>query len=159
MRRFFVFTLSLLFSTVCLFLTTVEALDSNYKFATKFNGTVYGESNVWTWFDATSETAHSDYAVYVWNDGPGSVKYYATYTVKVVWNGGSVTPKPREKSGLVHANNSGADNDDGRSYLLRNKNPGRGRISATTLLEVRHIPTNVKRAWPLASTATAFTLQ
>jgi len=159
MKRFFLFTLIALFATVCLFPPTLEALNSDYKYATKFGGTVYGEANVWTWFDASSEIAHSDHAVYVWNDGPGSVKYYGTYTVRVVWQGGSATPEPREKSGLVHANNSGADNDDGRSFLLRNKDPGRGRISASTLLEVRHVPTNVKRAWPLASTATAFTLQ
>ena len=158
MKRFFVFTLTLLFATVCLFLTDTEALNSDYKYATKFDGTVYGETNAWTWFDASSETAYSRHSVYVWNDGPGSVKFYATYTAKVFWNGGSSTPPPREESDIISANSSGSDSDS-FSFLLRNKPAGNGHISATTALEVRHMPTNVKLSWPTASISTSFTLQ
>ena len=149
MKRFFVFALTLLFSTVCPFLTNLHAFDSDWKFDTKFDGTVYGETNVAVWFDASSKTASSSHSVYVWNDGPGAVKFYATYTAQVFWNGGSASPPPREESDIVEANSSGSDSD-GFSFLLRNKPAGNAHISATTALEVRHIPTNVKLPWRTA---------
>lgn len=158
MKRFFVFTLTLLFATVCLFLTDIEALDSDYEYETNFGGTVYGETNAWTWFDAASETAYSSHSVYVWNDGPGAVKFYAKHTARVFWNGGSATPPPREESGIIGANSSGSDSDS-FSFNLSNKPAGPGSISATTGLDVRHIPTNVKLSWPTASISTSFTLQ
>lgn len=46
MKRFFVLTLAVLFATVGLFLTGLYALESDYRYATKFDGAVYGEVNV-----------------------------------------------------------------------------------------------------------------
>ena len=157
MKRFFVFTLTLLFAAVCLFLTNLDALDSDWKFATKFNGTVYGETNAWTWFDDSSKIAHSNHAAYVSNDGPGPVKFYVTYTTQVFWNGGSATPPPREESHTVEAGSS-KNTSESFSFLLRNKKAGPGHISATTALDVRHIPTNVKLSWPTARSITFFDL-
>ena len=158
MKRFFVFTLTLLFATVCLFLTDLSAFDSDWEYDTLFDGTVYGETNAWTSFDASSETAYSSHSVYVWNDGPGSVKFYSTATAQVFWNGGSASPPPREDSDILEANSSGSASES-FSFLLRNKEAGPGHISATTALDVRHIPTNVRLSWPTASTTTSFTLQ
>ena len=157
MKRFFVFTLMLLFTAACLFLTDLHAFDSDWKFDTKFNGTVYGETNVWVRFDAASETASSRHSVYVWNDGPGAVKFYATFTVQVFWNGGSVSPPPREDSGVLGANSSETAPEN-FSFNLRNKREGNGRISATTALDVRYIPTNERLSWPTARATTMFRL-
>ena len=92
MKRFFVLTLIMLFATVSVFQTNVHAFDSDWEYDTKFNGTVYGETNVWVKFNYP--IASSGHGFYVSNDGPGSVKYYTTATVQVFWNGGSVSPPP-----------------------------------------------------------------
>ena len=147
MKRFFVFTLTLLFATVCLFLTNLHAFDSDWKYDTKFNGTVYGETNVAVWFD--SPIAHSSHGAYVSNAGPGAVKFYATFTAQVFWNGGSASPPPREESDIVAANDS-QNVSESFSFNLRNKPEGNAHISATSALDVRHIPTNVRLSWPTA---------
>ena len=147
MKRFFVFTLTLLFATVCLFLTNLHAFDSDWEFDTLFNGTVYGETNVSVGFD--SPIAHSSHAFYVSNDGPGAVKYYTTATAQVFWNGGSASPPPREDSDIVAANDS-QNISENFSFNLRNKPEGNAHISATSALDVRHIPTNVRLSWPTA---------
>ena len=65
MKRFCVFTLIALFATVSVFLTHLDAFDSDWQFDTQFDGTVYGETNVAVWFD--DPIAHSSHAFYVWN--------------------------------------------------------------------------------------------
>ena len=147
MKRFFVSTLIMLFATVCLFQTNVDAFDSDWEYDTKFNGTVYGETNVWVKFNYP--IASSGHGFYVSNDGPGAVKYYTTATAQVFWNGGSSSPPPRKDNGVLAANESENINEN-FSFNLRNKPEGRGRISASSALDVRHIPSNVKLSWPTA---------
>ena len=48
MKRFSVFTLTLLFATTCLLLTDLYALDQDFKSATEFAGNVYGSTYVCT---------------------------------------------------------------------------------------------------------------
>jgi hypothetical protein len=155
MKRFFVFTLIALFATVSVFLTHLDAFDSDWQFDTKFDGTVYGETNVWVKFN--DPIASSGHAFYVSNDGPGVVKYYTTATVQVFWNGGSVSPTPREDSGIIAANDSQNINEN-FSFNLKNKDEGNAHISATSALDVRHIPTNVKLSWPTAKAIHHFNL-
>ena len=71
MKRFLVFTLTLLFATTCLFLTDLYALDQNFRSVTEFAGNVYGSTYVCTWFDTLTETAHSSHSVAVDNYGIG----------------------------------------------------------------------------------------
>ena len=155
MKRFFIFTLTALFVTACLFLPELDAWDTNYRYDTKFNGSVYGEANVLTWFEFP--VAYSRHAVYVSNDGPGSVKFYATFTMEVHWNGGYTTLPPREESGILGAGSWGSANHN-FSLNLRDKRAGPGYIYATSALDVRHIPTNEKLSWPTAAISTDFEL-
>ena len=159
MKRFFVFTLMLLFATTCFLLPNPNAYgyDWDSKHATKFDGTVYGSIYITTAFDHATETASSHFTFYVSNDGPGAVKMYTTATVRVFWNGGSVSPAPREDTAIVEANSARSIYED-FSFNLRNKRAGRGSISVIGELDVRHIPTNVKLSWPTARATTTFRL-
>lgn len=156
MKRFCVFTLIAIFATVSVFLTHLDAFDSDWKFDTKFNGTVYGETNVAVKYDAP--IASSSHGFYVSNDGPGAVKYYTTATVQVFWNGGSVSPPPREDNGIIAANDSKNINEN-FSFNLRNKEEGNAHITATSALDVRHIPSNVKRSWRTARALHRFRIE
>ena len=147
MKRLFVFTLMMLFATVSVFLTNVHAFDSDWQYDTKFNGTVYGETNVAVSYNAP--IARSSHSFYVWNDGPGSVKYYTTATAQVFWNGGSSSPPPRENNGILGADES-KNITETFTFNLRNKREGNAHISGTSALDVRHIPSNVKRSWRTA---------
>ena len=118
MKRFLVFTLTLLFATTCLLLTDLHALDQDFQSATEFAGNVYGSTYVCTWFDKLTETAHSSHSVAVDNDGIGAVKLYGTFRVEVYWNGGSVTPPPETKEKKVPGNSFGSAYHD-FSFLLR----------------------------------------
>ena len=155
MKRFFVFTLTVLFATASLFLTELYALESDYRYATKFNGKVYGEANVWTWFEFPF--ANSRHHVYVSNDLPGQMKFYGKFTVEVYWNGGAATPQPREESDLVDGDSSGAATHN-FSFNLRHKEAGPGYIYATTALDVRNVATNEKLSWPTAACSSGFEL-
>lgn len=155
MKFLLIFTLTVLFATACLFLTELNALSSDYRYDTKFGGEVYGEANVWTWFEFPF--AKSSHHVYVSNDLPGAVKFYGTFRVAVYWNGGQNIPPPREESDIVDGHSSGSTNHN-FSFNLRGKRRGPGRITASTALEVRNVATNVKLSWPTASCTTHFRL-
>ena len=157
MKRFLVFTLTLLFATTSLLLTDLYALDQDFRSATEFAGNVYGSTYVCTWFDTLTETAHSSHSVAVDNYGIGEVKLYGTFTVEVYWNGGSVTPPPETEEKDVPGNSFGSAYHN-FSFLLRNKREGRARISAWTGLEVRDLATKIKVPWPTASCTTIFKL-
>ena len=145
MKRFFVFSLMSLFATTCLLLSNPSAYgyDWDFEHDTLFDDTVYASIYITTDWDEESEIASAYFSFYVSNDGPGDVKMYSTATVEVSWNGGSITPSPKEDSAIVEANSSGSIYED-FSFNLRNKPKGRGYISAEGELDVRHFPTNVK---------------
>ena len=157
MKRFSVFTLTLLFASTCLFLTDLYAFDEDSRSSTEFAGNVYGSTYVCTWFDTLTETAHSSHSVSVDNYGIGEVKLYGTFRVEVHWNGGSTTPPPKVKTQRVAGKSFGSVYHS-FSFLMRNKPEGRARITAWTDLEVRDLATNIKVAWPTASCSTIFKL-
>lgn len=158
MKRFSVFTLTLLFATTCLFLTDLYAsFREDFRSSTEFAGNVYGSTYVCTWFDTLTETAHSSHSVAVDNYGIGEVKLYGTFRVEVPWNGGSTTPPPKIKEKKVPGNSFGSAYHD-FSFLLRNKPAGKARISAWTGLEVRDLATKEKVAWPTAECTSHFEL-
>ena len=148
MKRFFVFTLMSLFATTCLLLSNPNAY--GYKWDSVhgmlFDG-VYGSIYVTTDWDEESEIASAYFSFYTSNDGRGDVKMYSTATVQVFWNGGSVSPAPREDSEKVPENSTGSIYEN-FSFKLRNKEEGPGFISAVGKLEVRHIPSGDKRGLP-----------
>ena len=79
MKRFSVFTLTLLFATTGLLLTDLYAFNEDFRSSTEFAGNVYGSTYVCTWFDRLTETAHSSHSVTVDNYGIGAVKLYGTF--------------------------------------------------------------------------------
>ena len=157
MKRFLLFTLTLLFATTCLLLTDLYAFEQDFRERTEFAGNVYGSTYVCTWFDTLTETAHSSHSVAVDNDGIGAVKLYGTFGVEVHWNGGSITPLPKTKEKRVPGDSFGSVSHN-FSFLLRNKEEGTGWIAASTGLEVRDLATKEKIAWPTASCSTTFKL-
>ena len=158
MKRFFVFTLTLLFATTCFLHLNLNAYgyDWDSTHDTLFDGTVYASIYITTGWDQESETASCYFSFYVSNDGPGDVKMYTTATMGLYWNGGSVTPPPKEDTEIVGANNSGSIYEDW-VFSLRNKEEGQGYMWAEGNLDVRHFPTNVKSSvYPSAFASTAF---
>ena len=155
MKRFFVFTLMSLFATTCLFLTNGYSYDSDSEHDWLFDDTVYASIYITTDFDNTTETASCYFCFYVSNDGPGGVKMYSTATMGLFWNGGSVTPPPKEDTAIVEANSTGSINEE-FVFSLRNKRKGRGSMWAEGELDVRHFPTNVKSSVPTARSETTF---
>ena len=151
MKRFLVFTLTLLFATTCLPLTHLTA-ESDYRGTSLFNGTVYGVTYVSTSF--SYPIASTSHAVTVSNSGPGSVKFYLTGTMQVYWNGGSFLPNPKEKSDIVGANGYGSDAVS-FSCNLSNKDSGAGYVHGSTDLKVRDISTNAVE-WGTSAHATTF---
>ena len=101
MKRFLVFTLTLLFTTTCLLLTDLYAFTEDFRSSTEFAGNVYGSTYVCAWFDTLTETDHSSHSVAVDNYGIGAVKLYGTFRVEVRWNGGSAKPLPETKEKRV----------------------------------------------------------
>ncbi|MYB93076.1 hypothetical protein F4054_06065 [Candidatus Poribacteria bacterium] len=139
-ETFFLFTLMMLFATGCFMVGPLHAQsDSDYKPTSLFDGDVYCVSYASTNF--SYPIASSSHVASIWNYGPGGVKFYVKGTMGITWNGGSVTPEPREKSGTISANNGGGD-EVNFSFSLRGKPAGRGSISASTEVKVRHLPTN-----------------
>ena len=132
-----------LFATTCLFLTNGYSYDWDSEDDMFFDDTVYASIYITTDFDNTTETASCYFSFYVSNDGPGEVKMYTTATMELFWNGGSVSPDPREDTAIVEANSTGSIYED-FSFNLRNKPEGPGSMWAEGKLDVRHIPTNVK---------------
>ena len=157
MKRFFVFTLAAFFAITCLFLTDLYAFNQDFRSSTKFAGNVYGSTYVCTWFDTSTETAHSSHSVAVDNYGTGEVKLYGTFRVTVRWNGGSTTPPAKTKEKEVPGNSFGSAYHS-FSFLLRNKKAGKASISASTGLEVRDLATGIKLAWTTARCSTNFRL-
>ncbi len=147
MKRFFVFTLMALFAATYFLLPNPNAYGYDWDFEdeTLFDGTVYASIYITTDFDNTTETASAYFSFYVSNDGPGGVKMYSTATMGLFWNGGSVTPPPKKDSDIVGANRTGSIYEN-FVFSLRNKRKGRGSMWAKGELDVRHIPTNVKRS-------------
>ena len=155
MKRFFVFTLILLFATTCLHLTNLRA-ESDSKDGYRNAGNLWGSACVSTSFDAPY--AKSSHGVYVANYGPGAVKLYGTFTIKVYWSGGgSFTPTPTKKEKEVPLNGSASAYQD-FSVNLRRKPKGNARITASTHLRVRDDVTDTDSSWPTASCTTHFDL-
>lgn len=157
MKRFLVFTLTVLFATTCLLLTDLYAFEQDSRESTEFAGNVYGSTYVCTWFDTLTETAHSSHSIAVDNYGIGKVKLYGTFTVEVHWNGGSITPPSETEEKEVPGKSFGSAYHS-FSFLLRNKPEGPGWIEASTGLEVRDLATKIKVAWPTAECSTNFRL-
>ena len=157
MKRFLMFTLTLLFTTTCSLLTDLQAFEHDFQSDTKFAGNVYGSTYVCTGFDFASQTAHSSHSVAVDNYGIGPVKLYAIFRVEVHWNGGSIKPPPVIKEKRVPKNGFGSAYHN-FSFPMRNKRKGHGYIQAWTDLEVLDLATTVKLAWPTASCITFFDL-
>ena len=156
MKRFFIFTLTMLLATSCLVLTDADAYDWDDSFEWFFDHTVYGSVYITTDFDNTTERASLYFSFYVSNDGPGSVKMYTTAKMGLYWNGGSVTPPPKEDTEIVSANDSGSIYEDWE-ISLRNKPPGWGSMWAQGELDIRHFPTNEKvSVFPVAYATTTF---
>ena len=156
MKRFFVCTLTLLFATTCLFLSSGYSYDWGSEDDLFFDDTVYASIYVTTDFDNTTEIASCYFSFYVSNDGPGGVKMYSTATMGLYWNGGSVTPAPKEDTEIVGANSTGSIYEEW-VFSLRNKPQGQGYVWAKGELDVRHIPTNEKSSVdPPASASTTF---
>ena len=155
MKRFSIFTLTLLFATTFFFLTDLYAFNQDFRSSTEFAGNVYGSTYVATWFDTSTQTAHSSHSIAVDNYGTGAVKLYGTFRVTVRWNGGSTTPRPKTKEKEVPGNSFGSAYGD-FSFNLRNKKAGMGRIEASTELEVRDLATKIKIAWPAARCGSDF---
>ncbi len=81
---------------------------------------------------------------------------YSTAKMGLYWNGGSVTPPPKEDTEIVSANNSGSIYEDW-VFSLRNKRKGKGSMWAEGGLDIRHFPTNEKVSLsPLAYATTTF---
>ena len=154
MKRFLIFTLTLLFATTYLPLTLLAA-ESDYRGTSLFNGTVYGVTYVSTSF--SYPIASTSHAVTVSNSGAGSVKFYLTGTMRVYWNGGSFLPNPKEKSDIVAANGYGGDSVS-FSCNLRNKDSGPGSVYGSTDLKVRDISTNAVEWGTSAHAVTTFEL-
>ena len=158
MKRFFVCTLTLLLATICLLVTNPNAYGYNWDSEEDlfFDDTVYASIYVTTDFDNTTEIASCYFSFYVSNDGPGGVKMYSTAKMGLYWNGGSVTPAPKEDSKIVGANNSGSIYEEW-VFNLRDKEKGPGSMWAEGELDVRHIPTNEKSSvYPSAYATTVF---
>lgn len=76
------------------------------------------------------------------------MKRFFVFTLTLKEGGGTVPCGAPflEDSGIVAANDSQNINES-FSFNLRNKDEGNAHISATSALDVRHIPTNVRRPW------------
>lgn len=150
LKRFFLFTLMILFATSCFIVAPLHAQsDDEYKTTSLFGDDVYCVTYAYTNF--SYPIASSSHAVTLWNYGPGGVKFYLKGTMGVRWNGGSVTPPAREKSDTISANSGGGD-EVNFSFSLRGKKAGRGSIWASTELKVRHLPTNTTQ-WAMTANA------
>ena len=159
MKRFFVFTLMSLFATTSLFLTNGYSYDSDFEYDWLFDDTVYASIYITTDFDNTTEIASAYFSFYISNDGRGDVKMYSTATMELHWNGGSVTPPPKEDTAIVEANSTGSINED-FVFSLRDKEEGPGSMWAEGELDVRHAPTNEKSSVdPPAYATTVFVIR
>ena len=69
-----------------------------------------------------------------------------------------ILPPPRKASGILGADASKNINET-FTFNLRNKEEGNAHISGTSALDVRHIPTNVKRSWPTARALYRFKIE
>lgn len=148
MKRFFLFTLMSLFATTCFLLANPNAYGYDWDFVGgMLFDDVYGSIYLTTDWDEESEIASAYFSFYTSNEGRGDVKMYSTATVQVFWNGGSVSPAPREDSEIVPENRTGSIYED-FTFKLRNKEEGNAHISAVGKLEVRHIPSGDKHGLP-----------
>ena len=132
MKRFFVFTLTALFVTTCLFLTNLIAendMDTDFV----FDGDVEVYTEVTTWF--SFPLAKSVHQAAIHNNSNKSVRYY--YTFKATVSGPEEIPaKEKSDHGWVAKNDSWYDSKN-FSFNMRGRKEGKYTITAKADLTVK----------------------
>lgn len=108
MKRFFVFTLTVVFGTACLFLTNllagyVEGDNTDREGSWKFDGAAYGEAYVTTAYDAP--TAWSCHNAYIFNNSDVQIRRYHIFKAHVT-GPVNLAEKKVDDHGWVNASSS-----------------------------------------------------
>lgn len=132
MKPFFVFTLTALFVTTCLFLTNLIAEnDMDSKFV--FNGDVEVYTEVTPWFNFP--LAKSVHQAAVHNNSDRSIRYYCTFTATVS-GPEEIPPKEKSYQGWVAKDTSWYESKN-FSFNMRGRRAGRYTITADADLTVK----------------------
>lgn len=144
MKRFFLFTLTVLWATAFLGLTNTHAFKSDRDASYKIAGNIYGVAYVGLWYQAPY--AKSNHYVTVSNYGNGTVKLYGDYWARVTGPGWASNPKEDDDEMMVKVNQS---RSPGRtfSFSLSGRPPARYTISGWTTLRVRDDVNNTTVGW------------
>ncbi len=132
LKRFFIFSLTLLFGTVCLFLTNLNA-DPDWDSGDVMAGNGWAEAYATTWFDFPH--AKSCHWTSLCNTGPVPIRYYYDFYMNIS-GPDDIFPLQVDDDGWVALDSSWSTSEI-FSVNMRFKQEGRYMIYAYTDLDIK----------------------
>ena len=134
MKRFFVFTLTILCLTTCLLAVNVFAYDSDTEEGNGFAGNAWGSACVLTKF--VYPYAQSGHGFYLYNMSDVAMRYYYDFDVSVSDGPSLIPPKGDDDDGWVDRNDAVGIGDE-FLFNMTFKKEGNYVINASTTLNVK----------------------